>query len=63
MITLPGGCYCGSVRFKVEFEDWDVLEGKKKDEGKEGVRTSLCHCGNCKVRWRLSVIGRRRCLS
>ncbi|KWU42212.1 DUF636 domain protein [Rhodotorula sp. JG-1b] len=36
MPTFEGGCYCAEIRYKVEVEKDDDL------------RTSLCHCGNCK---------------
>lgn len=38
-MIYPGGCYCTKVRYEI------ALENADKD-----ARTSLCHCGNCKVR-------------
>lgn len=34
---LPGGCYCGAVRYTITLDDPATQ-----------ARTSLCHCGNCK---------------
>ncbi|KAI0841370.1 Mss4-like protein [Hypoxylon sp. FL0890] len=37
MTPLPGGCYCGSIRYVINLEDPETQ-----------ARTSICHCGNCK---------------
>lgn len=37
MTPLPGGCYCGAVRYIITLAD-PATE----------ARTSLCHCSNCK---------------
>ena len=37
MTPLPGGCYCGAVRFTI------TLANPATE-----ARTSLCHCGSCK---------------
>ncbi|KAI0534356.1 Mss4-like protein [Xylaria digitata] len=37
MAPLPGGCYCGLIRYVIELSD-PVSQ----------ARTSICHCGNCK---------------
>lgn len=36
-LPLPGGCYCGAVRYTITLEDPE-----------NQARTSICHCGNCK---------------
>lgn len=38
-MIYPGGCYCTKVRYEIALDDAD-----------KQARTSLCHCGNCKVR-------------
>ncbi|EXJ74121.1 uncharacterized protein A1O5_02415 [Cladophialophora psammophila CBS 110553] len=35
--TIPGGCYCGRIRYEITLHDPD-----------KEARTSICHCGNCK---------------
>ncbi|OAL37480.1 hypothetical protein AYO20_03329 [Fonsecaea nubica] len=35
--TIPGGCYCGKIRYEIRLDD-----------PAQDARTSLCHCGNCK---------------
>ncbi|KAI1801070.1 Mss4-like protein [Daldinia bambusicola] len=37
MSPLPGGCYCGLIKYTVTLEDPESQ-----------ARTSICHCGNCK---------------
>lgn len=37
-MIYPGGCYCAKVRYEISL-----------DNGDKDARTSLCHCGNCKV--------------
>ncbi|KAI0550683.1 Mss4-like protein, partial [Xylaria curta] len=37
MTPLPGGCYCGAIRYTITLDDPDSQ-----------ARTSICHCGNCK---------------
>ncbi|KAI1304806.1 Mss4-like protein [Xylaria venustula] len=37
MSPLPGGCYCGAIRYTITLSDPD-----------SEARTSICHCGNCK---------------
>ncbi|KAI0399112.1 hypothetical protein F4802DRAFT_590870 [Xylaria palmicola] len=37
MTPLPGGCYCGAMRYTIALADPAAQ-----------ARTSLCHCGNCK---------------
>ncbi|RYP11818.1 hypothetical protein DL765_007584 [Monosporascus sp. GIB2] len=37
MTPLPGGCYCGAVRYTITLDD-----------PHSQARTSICHCGNCK---------------
>ncbi|KAI1346435.1 hypothetical protein F5Y01DRAFT_319725 [Xylaria sp. FL0043] len=37
MPPLPGGCYCGAIRYTITLAD-PATE----------ARTSICHCGNCK---------------
>ncbi|KAI0161863.1 Mss4-like protein [Hypoxylon sp. FL1284] len=37
MTPLPGGCYCGAIRYTITLSDPD-----------SEARTSICHCGNCK---------------
>ncbi|KAK7750518.1 hypothetical protein SLS62_007597 [Diatrype stigma] len=36
-VLLPGGCYCGAVRYTIALDDPATQ-----------ARTSICHCGNCK---------------
>jgi hypothetical protein len=36
MVSLSGGCYCGSIRYQISLDSLD------------DARTSLCHCKNCK---------------
>ncbi|RYP70433.1 hypothetical protein DL771_005474 [Monosporascus sp. 5C6A] len=37
MAPLPGGCYCGAIRYTITLDD-----------PHSQARTSICHCGNCK---------------
>ncbi|KAI0411307.1 Mss4-like protein [Xylaria grammica] len=37
MTPLPGGCYCGAIRYVISLSDPESQ-----------ARTSICHCGNCK---------------
>ncbi|KAK5635327.1 hypothetical protein RRF57_011039 [Xylaria bambusicola] len=37
MPPLPGGCYCGAIRYTISLDD-----------PSSQARTSICHCGNCK---------------
>ncbi|KAI8630623.1 Mss4-like protein [Xylariaceae sp. FL1651] len=37
MTPLPGGCYCGAIRYTISLDD-----------PASEARTSICHCGNCK---------------
>ncbi|KAI1276071.1 Mss4-like protein [Xylaria sp. FL0933] len=37
MPPLPGGCYCGAIRYTITLSD-----------PASEARTSICHCGNCK---------------
>ncbi|KAI0802171.1 Mss4-like protein [Xylaria sp. FL0064] len=37
MPPLPGGCYCGAIRYTIMLSD-----------PASEARTSICHCGNCK---------------
>ncbi|KAI0888789.1 Mss4-like protein [Annulohypoxylon maeteangense] len=37
MTPLPGGCYCGLIKYTITLEDPETE-----------ARTSICHCGNCK---------------
>ncbi|KAI1083613.1 Mss4-like protein [Whalleya microplaca] len=37
MVPLPGGCYCGAIRYTITLNDPD-----------SEARTSICHCLNCK---------------
>jgi hypothetical protein len=37
MTLLPGGCYCGAVRYSINLDD-----------PQNNARTSICHCQNCK---------------
>jgi len=43
-MKYPGGCYCTKIRYEISLDDAD-----------KEARTSLCHCGNCKVRGLSSV--------
>ncbi|KAI0014254.1 Mss4-like protein [Xylariaceae sp. FL0662B] len=37
MVPLPGGCYCGAVRYTITLNDPE-----------SEARTSICHCRSCK---------------
>ncbi|KAI0398487.1 Mss4-like protein [Xylariaceae sp. FL0594] len=37
MPPLPGGCYCGAIRYTIDLSSPEAE-----------ARTSICHCGNCK---------------
>ena len=38
-MKFPGSCYCRVIKYEIELDD------------KDQARTSICHCGNCKVSW------------